>query len=472
MAKRKAKQNRALASGYDAVSSTGKRKAASPIIKREDEHLKGRERNVMTGGAQALYRNFSMVAWAVRKHLDYNTHFDFQVRTETPEFNDQLESLMAQWMRPANCDASGRLPFHQMIRLAEARRVVDGDFFLLRRSNGTLQAIEGDLVRDPDDAAPSERWYNGGLVNREGRVQQWHVCERERNGTYAPWKRVVAGNMVHICAFDRFDQTRGVSPLTSAYNAFRDVYEGIDYALAKMKVEQLFALVIKSTSASGTGEYTRNGDGTYDVDFGRGPIKMELDGDDDAEFLSADNPGSNTQEFLSLVLSMAIKSLDLPINFVDESRTNFFGSRAAWLLYDRSCLAKRAVILEALRKITIWKMQQWIVQGQLSLPQGVETLADIDFEWVHRGMPWWDPSKEIQGDLEAMRAGLDNPYRICKERGRGELEENLRQIAKARDLAEELNLNLSFLVPENAPPPVEGEFPPEDDEESDDAIDE
>ena len=57
------------------------------------------------------------------------------------------------------------------------------------------------------------------------------------------------------------------------------VYEGIDYALAKMKVEQLFALVFyrdaNDTVAPLTeGSSEANG---YSVNFGKGPVQLDLD---------------------------------------------------------------------------------------------------------------------------------------------------------------------------------------------------
>jgi capsid protein len=417
----------------------------------------------MIGNGQNLHRNFSMVAWAVRKHLDYNTDFNFQVRTESDELNAQIEKLMWEWQLPYNCDASARFTFPQLIRMAEARRTIDGDFFFLKRNNGTLNAVEADLIQDPEFIPnDGQRWFNGGRVNKDGRPVSWGLYSRELYGKYKYLRNVPAKNMVHLCAYDRFDQVRGISPLTSAYNSFRDCYEGVDYALAKMKVEQLFAMVVHSTSGSGTGEYTRQGDGTYEVDFGKGPVKLEMDADDDAKFLTSDNPGSNTQEFIQLVLSMAVKSLDLPMCFIDESHTNFFGSKSAFMLYDRSCKPKRDVMRETLRKITVWKLQQWIIEGKLSLPEG-QTVLDLPFEWVHVGMPWWDPQKEISGDLMAMQAGLDTPQRICKERGRGEFEDNLKQLAKAKELAESYGLNLTCFTEEIPEEPEDEEL--EDDEE-------
>ena len=52
-------------------------------------------------------------------------------------------------------------------------------------------------------------------------------------------------------------------------------------------------------------------------------------------------------------------------------------------------------------------------------------------------MPWWDPAKEIRGDLMAIGGGLDNPQRIVKERGRGDWYDNMDQIAKALKYARE-----------------------------------
>jgi capsid protein len=444
-ASRKRKKKAALSggSGYDAANGSTKRSAASPIIKREDEHLKERQRRTLIGTGHYLHRNFSMVAWAVRRHLDYNTHFNFQARSDNELLNDQLEALMGEWSLPFNCDASGRLNFQQFVRTSELRHIVDGDLFWIMRRDGRLGAVEADLMRTPDKGIDGQKWYNGGQINNDGRVLNWGLHRREDHGQVSFLRRVPSRNVVHLATLDRFDQVRGVSPLAGAFNSFQDVYEGIDYALAKMKVEQLFALIIHNSGASGFGEHLRTGTGNYNVDFGKGPVKLEMDGDDDAKFLSADNPGSNTQEFIQLVLGIAIKALDLPICMLDEANTNFFGSRQAFLSYDRSCVAKREILLEALRRVTIWKMRQWIIEGRLVLPEGM-TVFDVAYEWVHVGMPWWDPAKEVAGDLAAIQAGLDNPYRICKERGRGEFEDNIDLIAKAKEYAESKDVNVAF----------------------------
>ncbi len=429
--------------GYDATTSNGKRKAPPTEKRSEDLILSERKRDLLAGQTRDLHRNFALVAWAIRKHLDYVSMFDFQMRTPDDALNDDIEQRMSVWSRPQNCDAAGRHPFPRLLRIIESRRTVDGDVFAVKKRNGQLQVIEADRVRDPTAKRHNDNWYNGLRVDTSGRTLSYALHNRGPSG-FDFDREISAGRMLHHGYFERIDQVRGISPLAAAVNSFRDVYEGVDYALAKMKVEQLFALVFYRDANEGLGE-AAGSNGNYSVDFGKGPVQLDLDPGDQAQFLKSDNPGNNTREFIKSVIAIALKSLDLPLNFYDESHTNFFGSRAAWLLYDRACIAKRADVQEFLRKVTVWKLRQWIVEDGLTLPAGV-TVNDLTFEWVPRGMPWWDPKKEVEGSLAAMRAGLDNPYRITKETGRGEFEENVEQIAKAQKFAAERGVTLDFAM--------------------------
>ena len=436
-------------SGYDAVASTGKRKAASAVLKYEDEQLKHRDRKKIIGTGRDLVRNYSAVSWVIRKHLDYCTQFDFQVRTDSDELNQQIEDLVKVQSSSHNCDQAQRHPFPRLMRMLEGRRVIDGDVFLVKRSSGRLQAVESELIADPDDIKRDQRWFNGCNVDADGRALGWGLHKRGEHGLNEFLKRVPARNMIQHACFDssfRFDQVRGVSPLACAFNSFRDLYEGIDFALAKMKVEQLFAMVITDSATDGIGETIKSGN-DYTVDFGKGPVKLELEPGEDAKFLKTDNPGSDTQDFLHLVLGMALKALDIPFSFYKEDFTNFFGSKSAFMQYERSCSAKRADVIEVLRQITIWWMRIWISRGLLTLPAGM-TINDVTFEWIPIGMPWWDPAKEIKGDVMAIAAGLDSPQRVCRRTGT-DFEENIKQIAKAKAIAESMGVEVSF-VPEEA----------------------
>ena len=49
----------------------------------------------------------------------------------------------------------------------------------------------------------------------------------------------------HACwdATYRVDQVRGITPIAPALNTLQDIYEGVDLAMAKAKVAQMFGLV-------------------------------------------------------------------------------------------------------------------------------------------------------------------------------------------------------------------------------------
>jgi capsid protein len=155
--------------------------------------------------------------------------------------------------------------------------------------------------------------------------------------------------------------------------------------------------------------------------------------------------------FLQAVIAIALKSLDIPYSFYDESFTNFFGSRAAWQHYERSCKDKRARILEFLQWWTQWELMRDVLAGKVKLPAGL-TIADEFWEWVPDGMPWWDPVKEINGDNMAIQGGFTSPQKVVKQRGGGDFYDNVDAIADANEYARKKGIVLSYDL---FAPPVE-----------------
>lgn len=459
--------------GYEAIEDKKRRKPPTAVTQHEDRHLTDSQRRKLIGTTQDLKRNYAVAAWMIRRHLDYVTQFEFHARTKDEAFNTYLEAKVRQWARPGNCDVTGRFWLRKLIRHAESCAIVDGDMGFLALASGQLQGIESDRIRTPTQVGSADgEWFNGVRVNRAGRPIEYAVHRRIGGGQAFELDRLVpARNLFLHAKVERFDQVRGVSPLTAAITDLTDIKENKTYALLKSKVAQLIGLVLKRDADDSAGEVDGSAatetDGSenrskYDVDFGRGPFQLDLDREDTAEFLSVDTPGSTFKDFHQLVLMVALKSLDIPYSFFDEGHTNFFGSRGSWMLYDRACVDKREDVAELLRKITVWKLVQWILWEEITLPNGLASVADIDFEWVSIGMPWWDPSKEIKGDMLAIGAGLDTPQRICKERGRGEFRDNVDQIAAALEYAKSKGVTLSFdtgpepVQVETAPPPQTG----------------
>ncbi|MGN6543773.1 MAG: phage portal protein [Aureliella sp.] len=462
---------------YDAINPRGRRRNPGSRVNREDAYAKGKNRNALQANAADLCRNLSLGSWMVRRHLDYVSQFSFHSRIDNPNIskeenaalNARIEQLMAEDNRPANADVAGKFSREKLFRLAEMRRVLDGDTLLVKMNDGRLQGIQSDLIEDPETKAADEEWINGVLVTAVGRPLSYSIKTRKSYTETKPDRRIDSTNVIHYGFFERYaaDQVRGVSPLVAALNPLRDVYENFDYALAKAKVSQLFALAFyrdaierdedveeeMTTVVDESGNQAQVTTG-YKVDFGKGPMVLDLNDGDKAEFLESKTPSSEFQSFTQLIIQVALKALDIPFSFYDEAHTNFFGSRAAWLHYERSCRDKRDDQLEMRRNYTVWKLRLWIRDGRLVLPPGM-TINDCVFEWQARGMPWWDPSKEVAGNVAAIGAGLDTPQRICKSAD-SDFYDNIDEIAKAQEYAKSKGVELKFVAPKQTKKPNKG----------------
>ena len=154
----------------------------------------------------------------------------------------------------------------------------------------------------------------------------------------------------------------------------------------------------------------------YQVEFGKGPFKVELEPGEDMKFLNDQSPHPNVFEFFKSTIGFALKALDIPLCFYDEGLTNFFGQRAALMLYLESCKTKRQNLrTNVLNPITRWKIVQWVAQGRLRLPANGD-VTKIPFAWHPAGTPYWNPQQEINADLQAIQGGLGNWEDIYLER--------------------------------------------------------
>jgi capsid protein len=444
---------------YDALEPKGRRKSPPVQIVREDVNLRGNKRTRLQANANDIARNFSIAGWAIRRHLDYVARFTFQSQTGNRELDKQIEKLILIQSRPTNFDRGTRCSRERFFRLCEARRVLDGDTGILLLANGQVQGIESDLVRNPEkqDDRSSYEWVDGVEVDFAGAPRRYSVWGRKRGGSGYEWRRnVAAANMILYGFFDRFasEQIRGVSPIVSALNPLRDVYENIDYALIKAKLSQLFAIALMRGADAdpmdkvlpGKNEESADGEAEVEeeteeqkprsIDFSHGPTVLDLDVGEKAEVIESKTPSNELQQFSRLVVMIALKALDIPYSFFDEGHTNYSGSRGSWLHYERSTLTQRDDQIEMRRRWTIAQYQRMILDDLLVLPRGM-TISDLDFEWVPLGMPWWKPSEEITGDLKAIAGGLDSVLRVTKARGTGDVHDNIDDLITVMKYAHE-----------------------------------
>ena len=223
--------------GYQAVQNKGRRQAPKSRVYHESEILTKTLRRKLQATAQDQARNQSLVAWMVRKHLDYVSKFHFSFRTGK-DATDALVNRIFYWHgAPRNLDYLGRFGRDEMFRLFEMEKVLCGDAGLLKLPELKLQAIESDLIAKGTEA-PKEVNNSGLVVDAKGRVLQYAICNRGTNGAECKFDHLEpATNLIFDGYWNRFSsQFRGVSPLSTAINTVQDIHEALEFNLIKAKM--------------------------------------------------------------------------------------------------------------------------------------------------------------------------------------------------------------------------------------------
>tara|TARA_R100001463_G_scaffold96145_2_gene150667 strand:+ start:1410 stop:2828 length:1419 start_codon:yes stop_codon:yes gene_type:complete len=465
--------NGSLDFGYDGASSSSKnRKPKKQKLTTEDKHLRATDRKVLQSTTRDLRRNEVAARWILSKHIDFVVRHNFQPNTGDEATDNLLRDFYNYCSKKEQFDISGRYDLGTFMRMLESSAVVDGDVYCVRQRGGYLQAIESDRVRQPTFLAeksgvtPSNGEYESPLKNW---VQGVKIDVTGRHKSYAVWKRneanyefereVSAKKVIGMGFWDRFDQTRGISPLAAVVDTIMDLNESYDYALAKAKVAQLFALSITREANWGLGDDNADDDSDPNrmVSFDKGPQILDLDAGEEANFLTAGTPETATQDFWKDMISMTLKSLNIPYSFWDESYTNFNGSRTALILYLRSCEKDRERQVAFRNDWFMWRLKVGILKGEIKLPASFD-IDPKNWLWVPDGLQYWDTMKEASADVTLIENGLRSRTEIRRERFGDEWADVARKLAEEQALLEELNIVPPDLRPEPQPQePFNGE---------------
>ena len=429
--------------GYHATTDKQRRTAPRSATRSEDDQLDVSNRRKLIATTREARRNQTLLKWMVDSHLDFVTRFRFQPKTGDRDLDEQLERLVNWRSRAKNWDATGRHYRDRYMRLMEAHRVIDGDVGNLLLGNGRIQGIEGDRIAKPTQGmlpepwSDTERysWTHGINTTSEGRPTHYMISNRSGNGSTSMTfgKVVQARNMKLLGYWDRFDQLRGVSPLASAINTAADLYETLEAARVKAKVQAMFGIFIERETSAENGDgfdYTDADTGesptstTTDYDFELEPgLKLEGNPGDKITTIESRSPSSEFQQFTELESKIILLALGIPFTWLDSRRSSYSAMRQDMVRYMKTVEDKRADLHEFLMEVSAWDIARWSQlpdkenpsQPMLPLPAGMRP-RDIAYEWVSDGIPWIDPLREVQADALAVANGFKTRDDVNRER--------------------------------------------------------
>ena len=446
--------------GYNVTKNKGRRQAPLTRVKNESEILTQNKRRKLQATAQDQMRNHAILAWMVRKHLDYVSQFHIQTASGNKSVDEMLQRIFKWHGAPANFDIARRFGRNEMYRMFELEKVINGDAGMIKLDGLKLQAMESDRITkgsyDKKKNGGADVTDSGLVVDEYGAVEQFCICKRvNRSNNYEFDHLEDADNVIFDAYYTRFgSQFRGVSPLSTALNTMQDISEAFEWNLVKAKMHALFGVAIlrKTDGASewggaaGTGAETADqtsdsNDTQLDLDP-RSVNLLDLNPDEDVKILESGTPSTEFVEGSYLFIQTALLALDIPITCFDSRRSSFSARIADLNEYEVSSRYKIQKNRYAHQNYSNWvvdaiwddESSPWPLR-QLAVEAGMSK-RDVQevVEWIPHGSPWMDKLKQVTGDKIAISLGLDNAVDAARRRG-SDVFQNIDKQAKVIEYA-------------------------------------
>jgi len=441
---------------YNAIENKGRRQAPQTRVKHEQVVLKSRDRLKLYATAQDQMRNHALVAWMVRKHLDYVSKFHFSFRTENHVLDAQVNRIFRWHGAPKNLDYMGRFGRDEMFRMFELEKVLCGDAGLLKLPGLKLQAIEADEIGGCT-GSPDNTNDSGIMVDGMGVPVGYCLRKRlDRGEGYEFARTADIDEMIFDAYWTRFkSQYRGVSPLSTAINTIQDLSEAFEFNLVKAKMHALFGVAITRKADENEGAFGGAFGATAETEAATATASqteldlnprsinvLDMEPGSDVKTIESGTPSAEFVEGSYLFIHIAMCALDIPITCFDSRRSSFSARIADLNEYAVSADSKRTKNRYVRQAYSDWVLEQ--IWNDPETPWPLRKIAESagmrlrdvqeEVEWIPNGEPWMDKYKQIQGDELAISLCLDNSIDAARRKG-SDVFENIAKQARVLEYA-------------------------------------
>ncbi len=415
------------------------------------------DREQLVRQSQSFDRDNGLYKGVINRAVDniIGDGFALQARTGDEETNKKIERLWADFC--VEPEVRGLHSWWQIERMVIRSLWVDGDIGGIKTDSGRVQVIEAERLaggrRASNEARDSGAIEQGVELDSLGRPIAYWVSGydpisgqvRKQNA-----KRIAAADYLYIANLDRPSQTRGVPVMVCNFPMFHRINDVCDSEAIAWQLLSRLAIAITKKDGPAVATTISEADPDrvdatakdissriQDLDAGtifQGDLGEEIKG------IERNLPGSN----FTASVTMFLRLLGLPVGFplelilLDWSKTNYSSARAALEQAFRMFQCwQRLLKARWHTPIYVWKIQQWIDAGELTV------IPDIfKHEWISPSFPWIDQLKEAEAWGIRIERGLATHAEAQKSlnKDRGDwLDVRKDEIEGAIKTAEELN---------------------------------
>lgn len=343
------------------------------------------------------------------------------------------------------------------------RKIVDGEILVRlvvdKRASIPLklQVIKSDLLDSYLLTAPkSNHIIRSGIELNDYLQPLAYWIQRKSPDGYITYEseRVPAQQVLHLWLKNNPDQIRGISDLAPIIKRLKDTQDFLDAETVAARVAACFSIFITKESVSAVPNYQsskKDKEGKLLTSVRPGMVNYLRPG----EKIETANPSrsiTSAKDFVNVQQRLAGAGMGLSYELMSRDFNNAtFSSARQGHLEDRRTFEPIQQYLIAHFCQPVWEqfVDCVVLAGLVDIDDySRNRLRYTNVDWVTPGWSWIDPEKEVKADLLVLKNSGKTLAQWCAERGY-DWKEQLEQMAKEKEYAEELGLKLSVHTPES-----------------------
>lgn len=419
-------------------------------------------RDEVKARARDLERNsdiMNSVVGAFKRNV-VGSGFSIQVKTEEPELNKEIERAWKRWCKKQNCDITGTQSLNQIIRMAVARKKVDGGILFVKRYTKDgfvpfkLQMIEVDELDNSimNPKLKDNKVVGGIEFNSYNRPVGYYIRQYDIDG-YGLREPVYvdAKDVIFYFTKKRPTQLREMSDMAPTITRVRDINEFMMAVSVKERIEACLSVFIKKaipTSGIGRQSNVRSGQSGYENKLLSPGMIKELNAGDEIQVVNPTGQGADATSFTKLQQRLigAGQGISYEATSRDMSEATYSSARQGMIEDDLTYGEEKELLIEVLDEIYETFIISAVLCGAISIPQFWEEKERyLQHDWTQEPKPWIDPQKESNANKTALQTGQKTYKQIAAENGR-DWRDQVDDIAEVLEYGRDRGVNMESVI--------------------------
>lgn len=395
------------------------------------ENTASPDRDTMRARARWLHENNAIMAnidaTIVRNSV--GNGFTFQSKCGKENINKQIEALWSEFIKPKNCDVTGRQHFGGIQQLILSQRMCDGEIVIKKhlsknKSNPfQIQLIEADRFDTSLSVRSDVNRVDGIEVDAMGAPQNYVF----RDGLMSSVK-VPSSEVIHYFKMgNRATQYRGLSEYKQAIVDLRNFAGYQTSTLKSARARSSVAYAIETNNVQGHMASMLQGskegsDPIYDIN---GVMVQYLNQGEKLHQYDPAVKGAEYGEFVRACVRLiaTARQISYELAFRDYSQVNFSSARASFIQdHKRFSNEQWHIVTYVLNPLFESWLDANVMAGNIKgLGVSAYFINKSDFcqpRWVAPAREWVDPLKDINAIQKEIDMGITTIEEVAAARGK------------------------------------------------------